>query len=246
MNILTLANTPGEITRKGAEHERDSVIDLAWYNEAAIQSATFSELKTDWEGNLGSDHAMLHITGHMREAANIGNREDNMGFLIDPEQREEWICAYNERVSLHAYSLTPTPAEVERAAALLTDDIQQTNGDIFRKRRPAHLKASPWWNAACAIATQNLCDARDTESREVAHARLKGTVRAAKRRWADKYIEKAQIWEVAAWRHGRRLSKVPALQGPEGLAHSHEEMADIFSQRFFPQSPPRGRDTLRG
>jgi hypothetical protein len=37
VNLLTLANNPGEITRRGAEHERDSVIDLAWYNEAAVQ-----------------------------------------------------------------------------------------------------------------------------------------------------------------------------------------------------------------
>jgi hypothetical protein len=29
MNLLTLANTPGEVTQKGANHERDSVIDLA-------------------------------------------------------------------------------------------------------------------------------------------------------------------------------------------------------------------------
>ena len=41
-NLLTLANTPGEITRKGANHERDSVIDLAWYNKAAISASTFS------------------------------------------------------------------------------------------------------------------------------------------------------------------------------------------------------------
>jgi hypothetical protein len=71
----------------------------------------------------------------------------------------------------------------------------------------------------------------------LAHARLKGTVRAARRKWADEYIEKAQLWEVAAWRHGRKLSKVPSLQGPDGLIHGHEEVADILSQRFFPRFP---------
>jgi hypothetical protein len=58
------------------------------------------------------------------------------------------------------------------------------------------------------------------------HARLKGTVRAAKRKWADEYIEQAQLWDVAAW-----------LQGPDGLVHSYEEVADILSQRFFPRAP---------
>jgi hypothetical protein len=61
--LLTLANDPGVITRKGAEHEHDSVIDLVWYNEAAIQLTTFSDLKVDWEGSLGLDHAMLVISG---------------------------------------------------------------------------------------------------------------------------------------------------------------------------------------
>jgi hypothetical protein len=63
MNLLTLANAPGEITRRGASHERDSVIDLAWYNEAAIMASTFSGLTLDWEGSMGSDHAMLHVSG---------------------------------------------------------------------------------------------------------------------------------------------------------------------------------------
>ncbi|KAH9997875.1 hypothetical protein BJV77DRAFT_940992, partial [Russula vinacea] len=56
--------------------------------------------------------------------------------------------------------------------------------------------------------------------------------------WANDYIEKAQLWEVAKWRHGRKLTKVPSLQGTEGLAHSHEEISNILSRRFFPQSPP--------
>jgi hypothetical protein len=64
-------------------------------------------------------------------------------------------------------------------------------------------------------------------------------VRVAKRQWANDYIEKTQLWELAAWHHGRRVSKVPSLQGPDGLVHSHEEVTDILSQRFFPQTPPR-------
>jgi hypothetical protein len=45
LNLLALANTPGEITRKGAGNDRDSVIDLAWYNDAAVHSSSFSDLK---------------------------------------------------------------------------------------------------------------------------------------------------------------------------------------------------------
>ena len=59
----------------------------------------------------------------------------------------------------------------------------------------------------------------------------------AKRKWADEYIEKAQLWDVAAWRHGRKLSKVPSLRGPEGIVHTHKEVADLLSQHFFSKDP---------
>lgn len=240
-NLLTLANNPGEVTRRGAGHERDSVIDLAWYNEAAIQSATFTGLKVDWAGSLGSDHAMLHITALPSDPEPTDpDPSETLGYVLDPERSEDWSRALKAR--LRAYQpqphRTPTAEEVEKAVENLTEDIQRTNEEVFDKRRPPHSKAAPWWNAACAVATQNLRRAQTPEEKRLTHARLKGTVRTAKRKWADDYIEKAQLWEVAKWRHGRKLSKVPSLQGPAGLAHSHEEVANILSSRFFPKTPP--------
>jgi hypothetical protein len=234
-----LANNPGEITRRGAEHERDSVIDLAWYNEAAIQASTFAGLRVDWEGSLGSDHAALHVEGHTREAPTEGDTMDNLGFLADPEKGEEWIHAFKRRSSRLLFQLHPSSAKVEDAAAIFTNDIQKTCKEVFRKRRPFHPKASPWWNAACDAVVQSLHEAQTSNLRKTAHGRLKSTVRTAKRHWADEHIQKAQLWEVAAWRHSRRLTKVPLLQGPEGLVHLYEEVADILSHRFFPQNPPR-------
>ena len=46
-NLLTLANTAREITRKGASHKRDSVINLAWFNGAMVRAFTFSDLIVD-------------------------------------------------------------------------------------------------------------------------------------------------------------------------------------------------------
>jgi hypothetical protein len=89
-NLLTLANTPREITRSGSNNEKDSVIDLAWYNEAAILASTFSGLTVDWEGSIGSDHAMLHISGRTHKPTSWLNRETDLGFLIDPEKGGEW------------------------------------------------------------------------------------------------------------------------------------------------------------
>jgi Endonuclease-reverse transcriptase len=143
-NLLTLANNPREITRRGAEHERDTVIDLAWYNEVVIQNATFSDLHLDWEGSLGSDHTMLHVAGHTWEAAPACNMEANRGFIIDPERREEWTRAFKDRS--HAFPFQPTPSieEIELAAATYSYDIHQTNEETLRKCHPFHPKSSPW------------------------------------------------------------------------------------------------------
>jgi hypothetical protein len=238
-NLLTLASTPGEITRRGSGNDRDAVLDLTWFNDAAVQSATFSNLVVDWSGSLGSDHAMIHVSGQTREhAPELEVNEAQLGYVVEPSKKEDWIRAFRARSSTTQFRLTPSPQEVEEAAAALTADICATNEEILKKRRPHHPRASPWWNEACDVAVRNLRDARGTDRRKTAHARLGGAVRTAKRSWADEYIEKAQLWEVAAWRHGRRLSKVPSLQGPDGLVHAHEGVADILSQRFFPQTPP--------
>ncbi len=182
---------------------------------------------------------MLHVSGHIQEPSSQQNQKTDLGFIVDLEKGEEWTKTFKERSHAFIFQATPTVAEVEDEAAAFTADINWTNEETFRRHRPPHTKASPWWNATCAVAAQNLRNAQTTETRSIAQARLKGTVRAAKRHWADEYIEKAQLWDVAAWRHGRRISKVPSQQGPEGIVHTHSEIADILSQRFFSQEPPR-------
>jgi hypothetical protein len=153
-NLLSLANNPGEVMRRGPKHERDSVIDLAWYNEAAIQTATFTGLEVNWAGSLGSDHAMLCMTGHTHRVAAPDKGKD-LGYVIDPEKGEEWKHTFSARslpLQPH-FHRPPTPEEVKKAAEALTEDIQHTNEEVFNKRHPPHPKASPWWTAACAIAT---------------------------------------------------------------------------------------------
>jgi hypothetical protein len=67
-----------------------------------------------------------------------------------------------------------------------------------------------------------------------ANARLKKVVKAAKREWANEYITTANVWEVAAWRHGRRTLHIPALRNGNGeLVYDHEGMASLLSARFF-------------
>jgi len=226
------------ITRCGTEHECDSVINLAWYNEAAICRTTFSDLRVDWEGSLGSDHAMLHVTGQPTGPTPFSNSTDPTSFLLDPEQKPIWIQEFKGINANQSFSTNPSAEEVERAATDLTSDIQSASEASFHKRHLPHHRASLWWNAACALAAQQMWEAQGWEAKSTAHACLRGMVRAAKRNWADEHIQEAQLWDVAKWRHGRQLTKVPPLRKPEGMAHSHEELTEILAQRFFTQTPP--------
>jgi hypothetical protein len=72
------------------------------------------------------------------------------------------------------------------------------------------------------------------EEQCVANKHLKRVVWEAKCKWADEYITSANVWEVAAWRHRRRSSHIPALcNHNRGLVHGHEEMATLLSDHFF-------------
>ena len=116
VNLLTLTNTPGEITRRGANHEKDSVIDLAWYNEAAIQASTFTGLTVDWKGSLSSDHAMLHVTGCTKQPSMQDNEETDLGFVVDPEKSKDWIKSFKTKSQYFPFSSIPTETEVEKEA----------------------------------------------------------------------------------------------------------------------------------
>ena len=139
-------------------------------------ASTFLGLTVDWDGSLGSDHAMLHVEGNTCKPSPGDNQKLDFGFVVNLDKSEEWTKAFRERSCTFAFQPTPTEAEIETEAVAFMADIHKTNEEIFCKRRPSHPKAPPWWNAACALAAQNLCNAQTTETQGIAQARLKGTV----------------------------------------------------------------------
>jgi hypothetical protein len=92
---LTLANNPGTITQQGANNEQDSVLDLVWFNTAAIDRATFSDLQVDWEGSLGSDHAALHVTAQTRhDLKPQDSHTTDPGYLVEDGTKGKWLEIY--------------------------------------------------------------------------------------------------------------------------------------------------------
>jgi hypothetical protein len=240
-NLLTLANDPGTITHRGANNERDSVLDLAWFNAAAIDRATFSDLQVDWEGSLGSDHMALHVTARTRyDLKPQDSHTTDPGYLVEDGAKGKWLETYKivaQCNQIH-YSTPSTKEEVEHAARCLKADIDEATLTTCPKCKPFHPKAAPWWTKACMQAAIQLRTAIDKQTQKTALMRLKGAVRVAKCAWVNGVIAQSSLWEVATWQHGRRTTKIPPLQGGEGLKHEHKEMTKIFSKCFLVETPP--------
>jgi hypothetical protein len=78
---------------------------------------------------------------------------------------------------------------------------------------------SRWWNDDCRAAAKAMCEGFwSEEEQRTANCHLKKVVREAKRSWADEYITMANVWEVAAWHHGRRSSHIHITQPGRGTS----------------------------
>jgi hypothetical protein len=239
-NLLVLANEPGVITRRGAGQDRDSTIDLTWYNDAAIEDATFGDWTLDWAGSLGSDHALTRVQGSLlRTAMQPDPNTEDLGFVIDEDKADEWSRHFKAMLGpLPPLPNQPTADEVEELAQRVHNALQGATAATMKPRQPYHPSGAPWWNADCAQVTGNLRSAETQEDRKRQTALLRAAARKAKRKWADGVIGKSNLWEVATWRHGRRMNKVPPLRAGERLAHEHADISHILSERFFVAAPP--------
>ena len=75
----------------------------------------------------------------------------------------------------------------------------------------------------------------------MAQRALKKATRKAKRDWANSVIANAKnedLWRMAKWRHGRRVSFIPAILSNQGLASDEPTKAQAFRSRFFNDHPP--------
>ena len=92
---------------------------------------------------------------------------------------------------------------------VLFEAFETASSQTFEKKIPTNRnKCSRWWNPSCEAAVRELKTTISDEDRDLAVRNLKKVTKKAKREWADEYIQKAGVWDLAQWRHGRRLTKV--------------------------------------
>jgi hypothetical protein len=163
------------------------------------------------------------------------HREDRMNRFDMSISAEEW----KEWDHIFASSIPPNPAQILNTETIdtLIDAIYKVFNTActatMKKKGAAPGFSSKWWNDECREAATALANAPEEERTRLGRE-LKRAVCIAKRDWANSYISEANIWEVAAWRHGRRSSHIPALIDHTGeLTYDHEQMASLLSEQFF-------------
>ena len=238
---FSLLSEPGKPTRRGttAANERDSVLDLIWINLAAEQMLLFALPEVDWLGSLGSDHTLLRCAIYPNALVPWRPKEEVTGYKIDSGKIEEWLQALED--TGHFLGIPPmnTITDIDLAVDVLFDAIETASSATFERRRPTNRnKCSRWWNPDCEQAVRDLKEAPTDEEWAAATKKLKKVTKLAKRKWADEYIEKTGLWDLAKWRHGRRVTRVSALRNQEGgLVFDHADMAEALSRRFFNDEP---------
>ncbi len=159
-NLLVLANEPGRITRRGANHERDSTIDLTWYNDAAVEDFVFTNWDLDWAGSLGSDHALTRVQGSLPQPPQFsGGDTKDLGYVLDEEKETDWCQLFKIAVGRPAQLPDrPSAVQVDGLAKLIHDAMQFATASTMKVRRPYHPKSAPWWtrNRECAGVVESL------------------------------------------------------------------------------------------
>ena len=113
------------------------------------------------------------------------------------------------------------------------DAISDACKAALKKKGNAPGRKSAWWSNDCYTLVRRIQEA-PREEHPPLQRELKCLIKSSKKEWADEYICNADVWEVAAWRHGRHSASIPALKDNNGtLQYGHQEMANLLSARFF-------------
>jgi hypothetical protein len=232
---LSLLSQPSIPTHRGENGACSSTIDLTWLNLAATVQGIFQGAHIHWDGSVNSDHALIRTFACTWFDVVRPPSDHTNGFdmNLSPEDWETWLELFKDAVPRVRGPLR-SAAEVDAIVDLLYLAFNSACTAVMKRKGSAPAHNSCWWSPACADAARAVQQAPTQALKDEATRALKVTVRNAKRTWADNYITTANVWEVAAWRHGRRQTHIPALVDANGtLTFNHDSMSTIFADRFF-------------
>jgi hypothetical protein len=234
-HTFDLLSKPCIPTRMGEGGAHNSTIDLVWHNMAAQIQGTFVGAEINFGNSVGSDHTLIRTIASTPVPIHRAkvDRTECFDTDINAEAWEEW----DRLLRFHLPPLTPLlkPGHIDEAVDAIYAVFNEACKAVMKMVGLAPGFNLRWWNEECRLAAWAMRDGFWTdEAQRAVNKHLKKVVREAKRQWADEYITTANVWEVAAWRHGRRSSHIPALcNHNNALVYEHEELASLLSERFF-------------
>ena len=236
-----LQTSRGTITRQGREGERSSTLDLTWFNLAATVQSLLTTPEVDWPASIGSDHAGVWTIWTTQQTLSTAPTDTVATRAFKNNMTTEEQKAWRERIADLLYPLggdLSTPTLIDEATNALQAAVEKACTEHMGHKKPPGPRPQPWWNEACTEAVQAIRNATNEEEEQEAAKQLTKATRLAKRSWADEVVTSSNVWEVAKWRHGRKISQIAALRTEEGqLTFDTNQMANILATRFFNKDP---------
>lgn len=230
---LSLLSEPGTPTRKGENRQRDSVLDLVWVNQMAWEDGTFGPPTYSWEESLHSDHSLIRIPCSPGVKIPRVATDKPVGYHtnVPPGTWDLWSKAL--RFALRPLPTFTSTRDIDNMVDNLYEAIFDACKAALKPKGNAPGRKAAWWTNECYEAVRCIQQVSEEHHPPLQKA-LRKLIKVTKHQWAEDYIITADVWEVAAWRHGRRSALIPALKDADGtLRYGHQEMADLLSERFF-------------
>ncbi|KAN0124578.1 hypothetical protein V8E53_010696, partial [Lactarius tabidus] len=129
---FTMLTQPTVPTHRGENGARDSTIDLVWINFAASIQNSFQGAQVDWEGLLGSDHALIRTVTStpLRIHRNREDHTNQFNMDISASEWEEWGQIFSQNI----------PTAVQPMSTHHIDQIIDSIYDAFNTACTATMK----------------------------------------------------------------------------------------------------------
>ena len=229
---LQLLSWLGTVTRRGENGDRDSTIDLVWANQVADMAGTFVVREVNWEDSYASDHALIRVRATSSQKARRLPMDRATGFqtTATPKVWEAWANSLKE-----ALPTFPPPLlslfEIDEHVDLIYFAINRACRAHLKKRGAVPGFNSKWWNKECHTLAKQVRNEQNMDNKVVLARELKSVIARTKRVWADSYIRESCVWEVVAWRHGRKVSHIPLCKKESQLQSKKTDFSQEKSRK---------------
>ena len=249
---LELATPWGEITRipRGEQNHRDSTIDLAWASP---------NLRAEFAGRadlVGGDHFPQVVRIPRGHTPELGQPQKGYSWALMDRNRVEAEAEANIRIERDLL----TKQDIDTAALELLDQLHVVAERSTPQRKHHGGSKAPWWNNEVREAVIAMKVAHRTYVRErtelhweeltQARNRQKKAISRARQAYWRRLLDDAtddsrKAWAIAKWARTQshlpaQTAAIPPLANTEGgppAAHTYQEKAQLFAERFFPDEP---------